>query len=110
MEMLREALADVSNIKIANYSGLLVDFVHDVSADFIIRGLRNGVDFANELEMAQINTQLAPDVDTIFLPARGSQLFLSSSCVREVASLGGDVSGWVPENVLNRCKFCSSSN
>ncbi|MBQ7528697.1 pantetheine-phosphate adenylyltransferase [bacterium] len=104
VQMLQESLVDLKNIKVMSYSGLLVDFLSTVQSSIIVRGLRNETDFASEMEMAQINSQLSPGVETIFLPAKDSQLFLSSSCVREVASLGGDVTSWVPEKVLHYLK------
>jgi pantetheine-phosphate adenylyltransferase len=101
VEMIREVVAHLSNVKVDTFRGLLVDFcvAHDVKA--IVKGLRAVSDFDYELQMGQMNHSLAA-VDTLFMPADPHYSFLSSSLVKEVATYGGDVSKLVPEAVLRR--------
>lgn len=99
-EMLREATADRSGVRVELFSGLLVDFctAHDIG--LISKGLR-AADFGYELPMAQMNRTLT-GVDTVFVPTAPQWAFVSSSLVREIAVLGGDVSCFVPESVQRR--------
>jgi pantetheine-phosphate adenylyltransferase len=101
VEMIREVVAHLPNVKVDTFRGLLVDFcvAHDVKA--IVKGLRAVSDFDYELQMGQMNHSLAA-VDTLFMPADPHYSFLSSSLVKEVAMYGGDVSKLVPEAVLRR--------
>lgn len=103
VEMIREAVAHIENVKVDTFRGLLVDFcvAHDVKV--IVKGLRAVSDFDYELQMGQMNHSLAA-VDTLFMPADPHYSFLSSSLVKEVATYGGDVSGLVPEAVLRRLR------
>ncbi|GAA3712358.1 pantetheine-phosphate adenylyltransferase [Microlunatus aurantiacus] len=99
--MLQESCAEWPSVTVTLFSGLLVDFcvAHDV--DVIVKGLRSGADFDYELAMAQMNKRLT-GVDTAFLPTAPHLSFVSSSLVREVASLGGDVAPFVTDAVLPR--------
>lgn len=99
--MLQESCAEWPSVTVTLFSGLLVDFcvAHDV--DVIVKGLRSGADFDYELAMAQMNKRLT-GVDTAFLPTAPHLSFVSSSLVREVASLGGDVAPFVTDAVLGR--------
>lgn len=101
MDMLGRATADLPNVSVDSFQGLLVDFCteHDVSA--IVKGLRAVSDFDYELQMAQMNGSLT-DVDTVFIPTSPEYSFLASSLVKEVAKGGGDVAGLVPDFVLAR--------
>ena len=101
IEMLTEACAGYSNVRIDSFEGLLTDFCkqHDVTA--IVKGLRAVSDFDYELQMAQMNSSLA-DIETVFVPTSPAYSFLASSLVKEVATFGGDVSKLVPEHVLAR--------
>ncbi len=101
IEMLEQACAGFSNVRIAGFSGLLTDFCRQQDAIAIVKGLRTG-DFDYELQMAQMNARLAPEVETVFLPTAPEFAYLASSLVREVASLGGDVTGLLPESVRER--------
>ena len=96
--MIAEAVADLPNVRVDGFSGLLTDFcrTHDVVA--IVKGIRAVGDFDYELQMAQMNASLAP-VETVFVPTAPQWSFLASSLVKEVAALGGDVSGLVPAHV-----------
>jgi pantetheine-phosphate adenylyltransferase len=91
----REVLAEHRNVEVAGFSGLLMDFVHSVGATVIVRGLRAVSDFEYEFQMAGMNRNLYPEVETLFLTPAEKYLFLSSTIVREIARFGGDVSKFV---------------
>ncbi|HST82902.1 MAG TPA: pantetheine-phosphate adenylyltransferase [Kineosporiaceae bacterium] len=102
LEMLTEALGDVSDVfVVAVKGGLLVDFCREVGAVSVVKGLRSGTDFAYELPMALMNRHLT-GLETIFLPGEPRYEHVSSSLIKEVATHGGDVSGLVPDGVLAR--------
>ncbi|NYJ00741.1 pantetheine-phosphate adenylyltransferase [Nocardioides thalensis] len=101
LEMLEEACADLPNVKVMGFTGLIVDFCREIGAQAIVKGLRGGNDYEYELPMAQMNAHLT-GVETVFVPTTASLGYVSSSLVKEVASLGGDVSGLVPPAVLER--------
>ena len=98
--LIREVFGDEERILPMAFEGLLVDFAREQGATLIVRGLRAVSDFEYELQMAQMNQELWPDAETIFLVPEVSNSFISSSLVREVASLGGDVSSFVSRPVL----------
>jgi pantetheine-phosphate adenylyltransferase len=91
-----------SEIQVVPFTGLLVDFARQYGARMIIRGLRAVSDFDYEFQMAGMNHRLAPDVETVFLMASETNQFISSRFVKEVATLGGDVSSFVPPLTLDR--------
>lgn len=99
LKLLKEAVADQPNIKVDSYSIITVDYVHQVGGSVLVRGLRDPRDFDAEFQMAQINQRLAPDIHVVFLMADHKYTFFSSSNVKEVASLGGDISWLVPPHV-----------
>ncbi|HLF27804.1 MAG TPA: pantetheine-phosphate adenylyltransferase [Anaerolineae bacterium] len=99
LALVREAVADIPNVRVTSYSGLTVDFARETEAQVIVRGLRVVSDFELEWRMALTNKQLAPELEMICLMTSLEYAFLSSSTVREVALLGGDVSGMVPEHI-----------
>jgi pantetheine-phosphate adenylyltransferase len=101
LEMLRSACADLPNVTVMGFTGLIVDFCRDVGAQAIVKGLRGGNDYEFELPMAQMNAHLT-GVETVFVPTRADLGYVSSSLVKEVASLGGDVSALVPDFVHDR--------
>lgn len=98
--MLREAAVPLPNVEIASFGGLLIDFCKRADAHVVIRGLRHSMDFEYELQIAQANADMAPDVETVFLPTASKYGFLTASLVREIASHNGDVSRYVPPNVV----------
>lgn len=100
--MARDVLAAYTNVQVMGFSGLLMDFVHSVEASVILRGLRAVSDFEYEFQMAGMNRNLYPEVETLFLTPAEQYLFMSSSIVREIASLGGDVSSFVSPPVAAR--------
>ncbi|KFN44939.1 pantetheine-phosphate adenylyltransferase [Arenimonas oryziterrae] len=91
----RIALADLPNVEVRGFHGLLADFVHEVGAGVVMRGLRAVSDFEYEFQLASMNRHLIPDVETLFLTPAEQHSFISSTLVREIARLGGDVSGFV---------------
>jgi len=102
VELIEQVYRDEPGVRVVSFSGLLVDFAQSCNARVIIRGLRAMSDFEYEFQMALMNRSLAPDVEVIFMAPASNYTFLSSSLVREVVALGGDVSPYVPEPVLRR--------
>jgi pantetheine-phosphate adenylyltransferase len=96
----REVLRDCDNMEVCGFDSLLVDFMQEKGARVIIRGLRAVSDFEYEFQLASMNRKLAPEVETVFLTPAEQFSFISSSLVREIASLGGDVSSFVPASVV----------
>ena len=96
--MLKEACSGMPNVTVVSFRGLLVDFARSQGDAAIVKGLRAVSDYEYEIQMAQMNHRLA-GVETLFMPTSPNWSFLSSSLVKEVAQLGGDVSGLVPEHV-----------
>ena len=101
LEMVTEACADLANVRVEGFTGLVTDFCSVVGAKALVKGLRSSSDFDYELPMAHMNRKLT-DVETVFLPASTGQSFVSSSLVKEVAGLGGDVAAFLPPVVHER--------
>ncbi len=99
IELVELALNSTPNIKVMGYSGLTVDFCHQIEAEVIVRGLRVFSDFEYEFRMALANHSLSPDIEVVALITNKDHTFLSGSTVREIAALGGDVSTMVPPAV-----------
>ena len=97
--MLREVCRDLKNVEVDSFEGLLVDYLRAVGDGLILKGLRIVSDFEHEFSMALLNRKLREGVDTIFMPASPEYAYVSSSSVKEVFSLGGDISGFVPKAV-----------
>lgn len=95
----KEALLHIPNISVIGFSHLLVHFVQEQKANIIIRGLRAVSDFDYEFQLAHMNCQLAPKVETVFLIPSQQYFFLSSTLIREIAALSGNIKGFVPECV-----------
>jgi pantetheine-phosphate adenylyltransferase len=104
LALVQETFLDQENIEVVAYSGLTVQFAIKVGAQAIVRGLRVFSDFEYEFRMALANHRLEPSVDVIALITNEEHTFLSSTTVREIAALGGDVSSMVPEHVQNALK------
>jgi pantetheine-phosphate adenylyltransferase len=104
VEMLTEGVAGLSNVSIATFDGLLVDFVREQQAQAVLRGIRAISDYEYELQMALMNRRLAPELETIFLMSDGKYSFVSSRLVKEVFELGGSVEGLVPKFVIERLR------
>lgn len=99
VQLAEEVLKHLPNVRVMGFSGLLADFVHAAKAGVVLRGLRAVSDFEYEFQLASMNRHLIPDVETVFLTPSEQFSFISSSLVREVARLGGNVSEFVPANV-----------
>jgi pantetheine-phosphate adenylyltransferase len=104
MEIVREVARPFANVEVASFDGLLVDYAASRGANLILRGIRAVSDYEYELQMALMNRRLRPELETAFLLAGEAYSFLSSHLVKEVVSLGGDVSGLVPPTVEARLK------
>ena len=99
VEFVRKAIADLPNVEVESFSGLTVDFAKKVKANAMVRGLRMSADFDMEFDMAMMNKRLHPELETVCLMAKVEYQFLSSSLLKEVASLGGNIDELVPEPV-----------
>jgi len=99
VDLVRQAIADCPNIEVESFTGLVVDFAKKVGAQTIVRGLRIGADFEREFEMALMNKKLSPDYELVCLMTDLTYQFLSSSLIKEVASLGGKINDFVPKAV-----------
>ena len=102
--MAREVFADVKNVQVLGFSGLLTDFVRDQKARVVLRGLRAVSDFEYEFQLAGMNRHLYPEMETVFLTPSEQHMFISATLVREIAALGGDVSKFVHPMVAKRLK------
>ncbi len=102
MEMLKRATAGIGNVSVATFNGLMVEFARQQGASSVLRGIRAITDYEYEFQIALMNRRLAPEIETVFLQPAGRYSFVSSRIVKEVFSLGGDVTGLVPPNVLKR--------
>ena len=100
LELIRKVTKDIPNVEIMSFSGLTVDFAKQQKANVLIRGLRAVTDFEYELQIAQGNHKLNPDLDTVFLTTSVEYSYLSSSIVKEIASYGGDITQFVPQEVV----------
>jgi len=101
--MIREIFKDFDNVHVDHFSGLLADYVNQNDFNVVVRGLRSTTDFDYEIQMAQMNDRLFNDtVETVFLMTDPQYSYISSSVVKEVFTLGGDVSGLVPDEILKR--------
>lgn len=100
VEMIRKVTKDIPNVEVQSFSGLTVDFAKEQGAKVLVRGLRAVSDFEYELQIAQLNHKLNPEVDTIFFTTSVEYSYLSSSIVREIAGYGGDISQFVPAEVV----------
>ena len=96
--------AKLKNVSVISFDGLLVDFLKQQKASFIIRGIRNAFDFEYEFNMANMNKQLYNGVETVFLPASIDTQFISSTLVRQISTLGGDVDKFVSKDIKEKLK------
>lgn len=110
LSMMKESVAEMKNVKVSSFSGLLVDYLNKIDSFCVVRGLRALSDFEYEFQMALMNRKLKKDVETIFLMPDQEYTFLSSSMVKEIASLGGDFKNFVPGVVYKKIKKKNSSN
>lgn len=99
VNLIKRAVAQLPNVEVKSFNGLIVDFARKEKAQVMVRGLRMTADFEKEFEMALMNRKLAPDLDLLCLMASQEYQFLSSSLLKEVARLGGNISDLVPKHV-----------
>ncbi|MEN6371992.1 MAG: pantetheine-phosphate adenylyltransferase [Armatimonadota bacterium] len=104
IEMLQETTSHLQNVRVDYFDGLLVDYVRQQNAGVIVKGLRALSDFELEFQMALVNRNLTPEVETVFMMTGAEYSYVSSSIVREIAGFGGSVKGLVPETVEYRLK------
>lgn len=104
VDMARQVLSGYDNVEVVGFGGLLMDFLHSQGASVILRGLRAASDFEYEFQLAGMNRNLYPDVETMFLTPAEQYMFISATMVREIAALGGDVSSFVHPLVVERLK------
>ncbi len=104
MQMIRETSAEFANVEVDSFDGLLVDYASRRGANAILRGIRAISDYETELQMALINRRMRPETETIFLMAREEFSFISSRMIKEIITLGGDVSSFVPANIVERLR------
>lgn len=102
VEILQEVCERWNNVFVSRYDGLIVDFASKYKVDALIRGLRSGADYTYEMAMAQMNRHLGSGLETFFLPTDPAYFHVSSSLVKEVAALGGDLSGLCPSTVCEK--------
>jgi pantetheine-phosphate adenylyltransferase len=104
MRLVSAVSTHLSNVQVESFDGLLIEYCRKRGARFIVRGLRAVTDFEYELQIAHANADLCPEIDTMFLPSRTKNGFISASLVREIASHGGDVSRYAPAVVCDALK------
>ncbi len=102
VEMIEDSIRGLPNVTASSFDGLLADYTRIVNANVIVKGLRAMSDFEYEFQMALINQKINPDVETVFLSSRSEYMFMSSNIVREIARVGGDISQFVPEVLIER--------
>ena len=101
VEMIKKSVVDIPNVEVDHFEGLLADYAKLKNAGAIIKGLRAVTDFEYEFQMALTNKKLNPDVETLFLTTSAENMYLSSSMVKQIASMGGDVTEFVPTAIHN---------
>lgn len=104
IELAKKALADLPNVQVKGFDSLLIHFAHEQNATVILRGLRAVSDFEYEFQLAGMNRKLSKQVETMFLTPSDDYMFISSTLVREIATLGGDISQFVPPIVADALK------
>lgn len=101
LALFTKAARHLPNLEVSKFDGLVVRFAQQVEAKVVVRGLRSGSDFEYEFDMAFMNRKLAPDLDMVFFMTSQENMFVSSSLLKEVARLGGDITAMVPTNVAD---------
>ena len=104
VELIKSCTSHLTNIKIVSFDGLLVNYCQDNGIDTLIRGVRTGADIEYELQMAHMNRELNPNIETVILPTKPEYSFISSSLVKEVLTFGGDIKSLVPEVILYKVR------
>ena len=104
VELIKKAIADLPNVEVESFGGLTVNFARKVKAQAMVRGLRMSADFEREFDMAMMTKKLYPELEFVCLMSRVEYQFLSSSLLKEAASLGGDINDLVPQHVADALK------
>jgi pantetheine-phosphate adenylyltransferase len=104
LNMLRKVTADLENVSVDIWDGLLADYARERGAKVIVKGLRAVSDFEYEFQMALANKKLYPEAETVFLTTASENMYLSSSVVKQIAQFGGDITGLVPEVLIDEIK------
>lgn len=104
VELVRQATAHLSNVRVGPFKGLLVDFAKELDATVVVKGLRAITDFEYEFQMTAMNYQLSPQLETLFIMSPPQYMYLSSSIVREISKMGGDIQQFVPPCVYEALK------
>lgn len=108
VEMIKKCITDLDNVEVDKFDGLLADYAAEKGATAIIKGLRAMSDFEYEFQMALTNKKLNPNVETLFLTTAAENMYLSSSMVKQIATMGGDIDSFVPDvirqDIINRIK------
>jgi pantetheine-phosphate adenylyltransferase len=104
IDIAREALADLPNVSVTGFSGLLVVFMREQAAQVLVRGVRNSTDFDYEFQLAGMNRELSAQAETVFMVPAADHMFVSGTLVREITLMGGDVGRFVSPTVLGRIK------
>lgn len=104
LDMVSSVVCDIKNVNVESFDGLLVEYAREKQYHVLLRGLRAYSDFEYEFQMALTNRKLAPEIETLFMMPKETHSYVSSSVVREVAALGGDISDFVPEYVASVLK------
>lgn len=100
VELIKKSIKDLSNVEVECYNGLLADYAASKNAGVIVKGLRAMSDFEYEFQMALTNKKLNPNAETVFLTTAVGNMYLSSSMVKQIAGMGGDISDFVPKEIL----------
>lgn len=104
VKLIKECTSHLDNIKVVSFNGLLVNYCEENMIDTLVRGIRNGSDIEYELQMAHMNKELNPNIETIILPTSTKYSFISSSLIKEVLTFGADIKNLVPSVVLEELK------
>ena len=108
VEMIKKCTTDLPNVEVVHYDGLLADYAAEIGATAIVKGLRAMSDFEYEFQMALTNKKLNPNVETLFLTTAAENMYLSSSMVKQIAKMGGDIESFVPDvirqDIIDRIK------
>ena len=105
IELIRRVTKSIPNVEVVTFNGLLANFAREKSANVIVKGLRAVTDFEYEFQMALMNKKLNPETETLFMTTSQNYSFLSSSIVKEIGALDGDLTGLVPEEIVNEIKM-----
>ena len=101
VELIKKSVKRLDNVRVDSFDGLTIEYARQQGATVLIRGLRAVSDFEYEMQMSQMNSSLAPEINTIFLITKPEYNFISSSTIKEIVMMGGDISQFVPEDVKN---------